>query len=171
MKYNENTIATVGDRLKTLRKKRGYSAESLAEIMGCSEKTIRNRESCQIAPLEELLKYCDVLDCDMGYLLWQYEEKDSDTFFIASKTGLSEEAIEHLIDNVSYDDIVTEIGMINNEITINEITQSSFTFTANTENKCVNCVVLRALKSGNTAIKIEEKGHLYIREAVCCEVK
>jgi len=54
------------------------------------------------------------------------------------------------------DDIVTEIGMINNEITINEITQSSFTFTANTENKCVNCVVLRALKSGNTAIKIEE---------------
>lgn len=54
------------------------------------------------------------------------------------------------------DDIVTEIGMINNEITINEITQSSFTFTVNTENKYVNCVVLRALKSGNTAIRIEE---------------
>lgn len=57
---------------------------------------------------------------------------------------------------VDSDTVVNETGIVNETLAIIEITQDSFTFSVNTENKCVNRVALMAIKTGETVIKIEE---------------
>ena len=43
-------ISTIGERIKTLRKKRGYNQKELADLLGKSLRTIQKYESGDIRP-------------------------------------------------------------------------------------------------------------------------
>ena len=67
---NEMEVSTIGERIKTLRKKRGYNQKDLANFLGKSLRTIQKYESGEIevsiAMVNELAK---VLDTTSTYLL------------------------------------------------------------------------------------------------------
>ena len=46
--------------------------------------------------LDYLMKLCDIFDCELGYLLCEYDCKKRDTADVQNITGLSEDAIEKL---------------------------------------------------------------------------
>ena len=57
---NDMEISTIGERIKTLRKKRGYNQKELADLLGKSLRTIQKYESGEIevsiAMVNELAK-------------------------------------------------------------------------------------------------------------------
>lgn len=67
---NKMEVSTIGERIKTLRKKRGYNQKDLANLLGKSLRTIQKYESGEIevsiAMVNELAK---VLDTTSTYLL------------------------------------------------------------------------------------------------------
>lgn len=67
---NDMELSTIGERIKTLRKKRGYNQKELADLLGKSLRTIQKYESGEIevsiAKVNELAK---VLDTTSTYLL------------------------------------------------------------------------------------------------------
>ena len=96
MNYNNKQI---GERIKKIRKKKGKSLKDVAEFLKCNERTVRNYESGQAVPLAKLLLLCNELECDMGYLLGEYDESNKDIAFICRETGLSAEAVNALKEN------------------------------------------------------------------------
>lgn len=87
----------IGKRLREIRERRGYSAKDVADIIGKDTKTIYNHETANVRPsFDLLLKYCALYDCSIGYLLKEYDGTTFDRDYIASQTGLSEEAIKVL---------------------------------------------------------------------------
>jgi transcriptional regulator with XRE-family HTH domain len=108
MKY-ELDYKKIGKRLKQRREKLGLSQDAVGVMLNglspsgeTKDRTIRNHESGQSFPFKTLLKYCEIYDCDLGYLMGDYDEKDRDTHYICDQTGLSEEAVEILKDQRFY---------------------------------------------------------------------
>lgn len=95
-KLYEIDYMQIGERLKSIREKKGKSLSDVAELLKCNERTVRNYESGQAVPLTKLLMFCNELECDMGYLLGEYDESNKDIAFICKETGLSEKTIEYL---------------------------------------------------------------------------
>lgn len=92
-----------GERLKKLRKEKGYDTQEIfANKINRSKETIRNWEQGRNIPeIKDLLELCEFLNCDMDYLLGRIECKTHDLAFIAKETGLTEDAIDLLrIDNM-----------------------------------------------------------------------
>lgn len=96
----EKRAAIIGQRI---------SAERLAHKMGkkeflrnlfmseSSDKTLRAWESGERIPdLTSLVRMAEIFQCDIGYLLCDYDERHRDTADIKKATGLSEFAIERL---------------------------------------------------------------------------
>lgn len=115
MKYNLD-YKTIGQQLKKRRELLGLTQEYVGNfVYGDSKdgkdrtKTIRNHESGQSFPFKILLRYCDVYDCDIGYLLGNYDESTHDLHFICSETGLSEDAVEILKNDNNGKCILTDI--------------------------------------------------------------
>lgn len=67
---NKSEISTIGERIKALRKKRGYNQKELADLLGKSLRTVQKYESGEIevsiAMVNELAK---ILDTTSTYLL------------------------------------------------------------------------------------------------------
>lgn len=85
--------------------KRKCSIEQIAEYLGHDRMTYGRYEdqACDTtAPLEDLLKLCNLYDCDLDYLLGFQETKRKRRESLHALTGLSEEAIEVLIENKEY---------------------------------------------------------------------
>lgn len=61
----------IAERIKFLRKEKGYTQEQLADLLGLSAKSsIANYESGANAPSDEIkAKMCEVFDCSMDYLM------------------------------------------------------------------------------------------------------
>lgn len=93
-----NEILAFGDKLKALRKKKGYTQEYAAAQIGCTPKTYRSWEHSESANLrsdylEALVK---VFDVDMDYLTGRIEEGTHNKQFICDYLGLSGEAVDLL---------------------------------------------------------------------------
>lgn len=112
------------ERLTKLRKARGYKTQSAlateynirfpstrkgkkdentSGILG----TIKNYENANHSGspnLEIVLNLCEILECDLDYLIGKIECKEHDTQFIHDQTGLSENTIQHLISLNSSDE-------------------------------------------------------------------
>jgi transcriptional regulator with XRE-family HTH domain len=59
-----------GDRLRELRKSRGFNQEALGELLGASKQTISHWEGGRYEPnLSQLLRLCEVLQATPEYLL------------------------------------------------------------------------------------------------------
>lgn len=90
----------VGKRIKALRESRGWTQQRLAEelkLSNDSRQTVNKWEHGTTPPtLKNLLKLCQLFDCDIGYLFCEYDCKTREATDIQEVTGLSEENISWL---------------------------------------------------------------------------
>lgn len=60
----------IGKTIKAERIKRGLTQEKIGELIGVTGKQISSYEAGNlIPPMDVLLKYCDIFDCELGFLL------------------------------------------------------------------------------------------------------
>ena len=101
MRYNYKKI---GKRLKEERKKAGFkSHDSLSDYIGehnyrqFKRQTIAKWENGEeLPPLDVLCTLCVPFNCELGYLLCEYDCKTRDNTDIQAALGLSETAINNL---------------------------------------------------------------------------
>lgn len=76
---NENK-PIIAERIKTLRKEKGYTQEQLAEMLGLNAKSsVANYESGANSPSDDIkLKLCEIFGCTMDYLIGKNEYKTND---------------------------------------------------------------------------------------------
>lgn len=100
----------IGSRLREAREKRGaaFSRKVIVDLLNAHPKapsfkarkvlqegTYKKWETAENAiQLEWIPAICDVLDCDIGYLFGEYEERRRETSDVCKVTGLSEAVIE-----------------------------------------------------------------------------
>lgn len=109
MNYNWEKI---GNRIKAERKAHGMSMNELAEEIGTTRQTIskwEKGEGVEIT-LNVLLSLCNVFDCELGYLLCEFECRTRDEVDICEKTGLSPEAVQNLLS--LYKQRVPKVGRV-----------------------------------------------------------
>ena len=65
----------IAERIKLLRKEKGYTQEQLAELLGLNAKSsVANYESGANAPSDEIKsKMCELFGCSMDYLMGKTE--------------------------------------------------------------------------------------------------
>lgn len=105
------------ERLSELRKERGYKTQNALAVeynkrfpstrKGKKEEntsgilgTIKNYENANhpgSPNLDIVLNLCEILECDIDYLVGKIECKEHDTQFIQDKLGLSYDTIKHII--------------------------------------------------------------------------
>lgn len=103
MEYN---LQKIGDRIRTLRKKRGFSQDKLIEILDInygvriSRNTLSNIENgCQKTcnfKLDLLFALSSLFECEVGYLLCEYDNITGRNTDIQKETGLNDKSIEAL---------------------------------------------------------------------------
>lgn len=94
----------IGERIRTNRKEKRISQETLAiyvkqiTTIPITRQTVAGWENGKpIKKLEQLTALCEIFDCDMSYLLCEYDTKHICTQDIISSTGLTEKAVDELI--------------------------------------------------------------------------
>ena len=96
MKYN---LYKIGNKIRKIREEAAITQETLAGDFHISRNTlskIENGEEKDSRPqltLEFLLKFSKRFNCDIGYLLGEYDESKQEAHEICSATGLSENAL------------------------------------------------------------------------------
>lgn len=98
--YNFDIPTVVGQRIKDLRKKRGYTQAELAERLNMSLESRRIvgqwEDGEKLPPIDKLLKICGILGCDMGFLFGDYDCETYDKQYILNETGLTEKTVNVL---------------------------------------------------------------------------
>ncbi len=94
MDYN---LKIMGERIKTQRKELGLSQFELSGMLSCDRGVLGKYEKGErIPPLDLLFRMCEKFDCELGYLLGEYDEKTRTNTDICKETGLNETAISLL---------------------------------------------------------------------------
>ena len=97
----EKTLETLKNNIKRIRKEKGFkSAESFAEYLGVSLKTVQgweNLDNGRWPDLPMMLNVCDKTGYDLDYFTGRLEEPTHEIQYIHKKTGLSVEAVAKLI--------------------------------------------------------------------------
>lgn len=93
-----NNIRELGTRIKEQRKALGYNLEDLAPKIGISRQTLAKWENGQGngPTVNDLLRMCELFDCDFGYLVGEYTCKKREATDIQAETGLSDRGINSL---------------------------------------------------------------------------
>lgn len=90
-------INYIKKRIKEARKDAGLTQEKLAEQVPCKRETVTQWESGKnIPPLDALIRLCDILQCDITFLLGEHPEKRRETSDACKVIGLTEAAVEKL---------------------------------------------------------------------------
>ena len=103
-------VRQIGKRIKDERRKKKLSQEKLAEAIssimaesdpdyykGTEQNTVSNWEKgVSPPPLPKLIALSEIFDCDIGYLLCDYDEPTRDLADVVEQTGLSGEAAKRL---------------------------------------------------------------------------
>jgi transcriptional regulator with XRE-family HTH domain len=105
MKYDQTKI---GKRILKERRIVGYSNQSsFAVAMGYSEEsrqTVANWEKGKTTPcMEDYLRMCELFDCELGYLLCEFDCKTREVTDIQAAIGLTEKAIKAIREITSPD--------------------------------------------------------------------
>ena len=97
------TDMQIGERIRIERNKLGLTQNALAEMLGLTEmnanaRTIVNKieKGTQPVKVEQIQKLCEIFDCEVGYLLCEFDCPRRDNADIQAVTGLSNEAIDNL---------------------------------------------------------------------------
>lgn len=87
----------IGERIRKERKKAGVNQSDFAEMMGLADKsrqTVMKWERGEIIPdIKKLFKMCEIFNCELGYLLCEYDCKNKVSSDVRAVTGLSEKAV------------------------------------------------------------------------------
>lgn len=96
-------------RIKRLRKEHGYkSQEKFADALHVHPKTVQGWESTEnpkLPDLDNLLMICEILDCDLDYLVGRIEQRKHNIKTVSEITGLSEKAVEIITKTKPYRDL------------------------------------------------------------------
>lgn len=112
----ENFSDLFHERLRKVRKARGFTQEKVAKELGYDQKTYSNYERNRIPSLEDVIKIADILNCDVEYLCGKqgdYFQRDSRT--IAEASGLSDEASENLLKMKGSSKMAVLDGLLRND--------------------------------------------------------
>ena len=113
-----NNLLKIGKRIKETRLAAGMSQSDLAEKLHLSvhsRQNIGNWENGESPPpFGHLLKMCEIFDCEMGYLLCEFDCKTREATNIHEVTGLSENAINVLagIKKSQFSDIIITLSKL-----------------------------------------------------------
>lgn len=106
MIFYEDRKAEIGRRIAQERRNLGMSKKAFLPKLCMSEsstKTLTAWESGELLPsLDNLAQMADLFDCDIGYLLCDYDERRRDYVDACELTGLSEDAVKFLHGDISY---------------------------------------------------------------------
>lgn len=98
--FYDDRLKSIGKRIKDNRKRLGLTQKELLEKVYLSEKSVaslRKWENGERLPdLDTLARMAEVFECDIGYLLGDYDEANFPTHKICELTGLSEPAVSRL---------------------------------------------------------------------------
>lgn len=104
MKYNEKII---GERIRQARKDKDWSQDRLIEELRDRQAGISRGKLVSIErgkagafgtlSLTALFAMCEMFDCDMGYLLGEYDERHRVAAEVCDATGLDEVAVQRLL--------------------------------------------------------------------------
>ncbi|MDP4120149.1 MAG: helix-turn-helix transcriptional regulator [Bacillota bacterium] len=95
MTYN---FKKIGARIKRKREQKNIKLNKLAEMLNVQYQTISKWEKNQSEPsLFDLTRLCEIFNCELGYLLCEYDCETRESTDICEATGLSEQAISNLI--------------------------------------------------------------------------
>ena len=93
--YDSNYIK---ERIKEARGDIGMTQDQLAKKVGYERETITAWESGKNTPkIDTLIQLCDILQCDLGYLLGEYPEKRREVSDVHDLTGLEASNANRLI--------------------------------------------------------------------------
>lgn len=99
MNYNKKAI---GERIRKERESMGLSQANFAKLLHFKESSrqvIGKWEKGKVLPhFELMLAMCSLFECELGYLLCEYDCKTRVAADIKKATGLTEDAINRLID-------------------------------------------------------------------------
>ena len=95
------SLEKIGSRIKAERKALGLSQGELAEkcnLRASSRQTVGAWEQGNLLPsVPDLLRLCSLFDCELGYLLGEYDRKTRQATDIFLETGLSADAVTSLL--------------------------------------------------------------------------
>ena len=102
-------VKKIGKRIKDERRKKKLSQQKLADAIssimvdsdpdykGTEQNTVSNWEKgVSLPPLSKLIALSEIFDCDLGYLLCDYDEPKRDLADVVEQTGLSGKAATRL---------------------------------------------------------------------------
>ena len=102
-------VRQIGKRIKDERRKKKLSQQKLADAIssimvdsdpdykGTEQNTVSNWEKgVSLPPLSKLIALSEIFDCDLGYLLCDYDEPKRDLDDVVEQTGLSGKAATRL---------------------------------------------------------------------------
>lgn len=144
MIYNKEKIS---ERIRKERKNLNINQSQLAVAIGyssSSRQTIGNWEDKNnntVPNINDLFKLCEVFECELGYLLGEYETKTRDVADIREITGLSETAINNLvaIKNSPYMQILDILNKLLEHMNITVLLKEIYTYVWNfNENRFSN---------------------------------
>lgn len=93
-----DNITGMGRIIKAERKKLGDNLDEFAQKIGISRQTLAKWESGQGngPTVNDLLRMCELFNCDFGYLVGEYTCKKREATDIQAETGLSDSGINTL---------------------------------------------------------------------------
>lgn len=111
----------IGERIKKARQEKHLTQVELAEKLGMHREAIMNWERGRTSPdLFNSGCLCQLFDCDLGYLLGEYDTKKRVSDDICTVTGLSEKAAEKLAQLSDKEKLYLE-DLLNNEFFFSKI--------------------------------------------------
>lgn len=95
---NIYNLDAIGQRIKKERIAHGFSQQELADKLNiAARQTIAKWEKGIAVPqLEDILNMCNLFECEIGYLLGEYDCKTRTSTDIVKETGLEEQSIAAL---------------------------------------------------------------------------
>lgn len=114
--FYDDRAKQIGERIKKERKKASLTQEELLEKVYLSKSSVASLRAWErggrLPDTDTLARMCEVFDCDFGYLICDYDERDYSTHKIREATGLSENAIMRLYDMRKYNQITWYSDML-----------------------------------------------------------
>ena len=156
----------IGERIRAERKASKLTMEELADEIYTTRQTIskwENGTGVEIT-LNMLLELCRVFDCELGYLLCEYDTKRRTTINISKETGLSKMAVEHLQTLTTriyqmYDDEDCDTSILNAYRSVLEFIDTVLSSTAKS-NECFTALV-----------NLADQFHRYLFKAVTADIQ
>lgn len=121
---------SIGERIKTLRKDHKYTQTELAGKLSqiipndkehpIGQSTIASWEKgVTLPPLNRLIALSIIFDCDVSYLLCDYDIQNQNVEYIKKTTGLSEGVVSRLHQELLSNDTTWNIGRLNSLLSSN----------------------------------------------------